>query len=224
MTFGWAWCLSFWRKSTLLHHVIRYLKGMLLKKEDDRIVLLTNGVGYEVRLPVVVRSTYNAKELGEEVELYISYQQAEKQPKPVLVGFNSEPEREFFEKLLTVHRIGTSTAVDALTVPMSRIARAIEDKDVPTLKKLKGIGGRAAEKIVAELNGKVAKYALMSEEAPSAVGEPEDLKKQVVEVLVRQLGYKSSEANRMVETAMERSPQISSPEELFEEVYKGQKT
>ncbi|MCB7128380.1 MAG: Holliday junction branch migration protein RuvA [Candidatus Brocadiales bacterium] len=204
--------------------MIRYLKGTLLKKEDDRIVLFTNGVGYEVRLPVVVRSTYNEKEIGEEVELYISYQQAEKQPKPVLVGFNSEPEREFFEKLLTVHRIGTSTAVDALTIPISRIAKAIEDKDVSTLKKLNGIGARAAEKIVAELNGKMAKYALMSEGAPLEPGEPEDLKKQVVDVLVRQLGYRSSEASRMVETAMERSPEISSPEKLFEEVYKYQKT
>lgn len=185
--------------------------------------MLTNGVGYEVRLPVVVRSTYNAKEVGDEVELYISYQQAEKQPKPVLVGFNSEPEREFFEKLLTVHRIGTSTVVNALTIPISRIARAIEDKDIPTLKRLKGVGERAAEKIVAELHGKVAKYALMSEEVPSAVSEPEDLKKQVVEVLVRQLGYKSGEANRMVEAAMERCPRISSPEELFEEVYRSQK-
>ncbi len=204
--------------------MIRYLKGTLLKKEDDRIVLFTNGVGYEVRLPVVVRSTYNEKEIGEEVELYVSYQQAEKQPKPVLVGFNSEPEREFFEKLLTVHRIGTSTAVDALTIPISRIAKAIEDKDVSTLKKLNGIGARAAEKIVAELTGKMAKDALMSEGAPLEPGEPEDLKKQVVDVLVRQLGYRSSEASRMVETAMEKSPEISSPEELFEEVYKYQKT
>ncbi len=204
--------------------MIRYLKGRLLKKEDDRIVLFTNGVGYEVRLPVVVRSTYNEKEIDEEVELYISYQQAEKQPRPVLVGFNSEPEREFFEKLLTVHRIGTSTAVDALTIPIGRIARAIEDKDITTLKKLSGIGARAAEKIVAELNGKMAKYALMSEGAPSPAGEPEDLKKQVVGVLVGQLGYKSGEAHQMVETVLQRCPQIRSPEELFEEVYRSQKT
>ncbi|MEK7368559.1 MAG: Holliday junction branch migration protein RuvA [Planctomycetota bacterium] len=211
-------------KGRLLYHVIRYLKGILLKKEDDRIVLLTNGVGYEVRLPAIIRSVYNKKEVGEEVELFISYQQAERQPKPVLVGFNSEPEREFFEKLLTVHRIGIATAVDALTIPVSRVARAIEDKDISTLGKLKGVGKRIAEKIVAELNGKVAKYALMSEEGPSAVGEPKDLQKQVVDVLVRQLGYKSGEASKMVEAAIQRCPQISSPEELFEEVYKSQKT
>ncbi len=185
--------------------------------------MLTNGVGYEVRLPAVVRSTYNDKVIDDEVELYISYQQAEKQPKPVLVGFNSEPEREFFEKLLTVHRIGTSTAVDALTIPIGRIARAIEDKDVSTLKKLDGIGERAAEKIVAELNGKMAKYALMSEGTAPPADEPEDLKKQVVSVLVGQLGYRSSEANQMIDAVLRKSPQISSPEELFEEVYKSRK-
>jgi Holliday junction DNA helicase RuvA len=203
--------------------VIRYLKGKLLKKEDDRIVLLINGVGYEVRLPAVVRLTYNAKQIDDEVELYISYQQAEKQPKPVLVCFNSEPEREFFEKLLTVHRIGTSTAVEALTIPIGKIARAIEEKDIPALKKLNGIGERAAEKIVAELNGKMGKYALMSEGAAPSADEPEDLKKQVMSVLVGQLGYRSSEASQMIDEVLHKSPHISSPEELFEEVYRSTK-
>jgi len=41
--------------------MIRYIKGLMLKKEDDRVVVLANGVGYEILLPKVVRQTYNGK-------------------------------------------------------------------------------------------------------------------------------------------------------------------
>ncbi|HHT9120360.1 MAG TPA: Holliday junction branch migration protein RuvA [Candidatus Hypogeohydataceae bacterium YC41] len=202
--------------------MIRYLKGTLLEKEEDRIVVLNGGVGYEVRLPFVVRAFYNTKEAGQEVELYISYQQSERQPKPLLIGFNTEAEREFFEKLITVDGIGPSKAIEALTMPVARIARAIEDKEISALEKLKGIGRRSAEKIVAELHGKVAKYALMTtEELPSL--EPEDLRKQVEAVLVKQLGHKPAEASQLVIKALQRNPKLSTPEELFEEVYRGQR-
>jgi Holliday junction DNA helicase RuvA len=53
--------------------------------------------------------------------------------------------------------------------------------------------------------------------------EAVDLKKQVEEVLVKDLGHKLSEAQRLVKEAMQRNPNISTPEELFEEVYRGQK-
>jgi Holliday junction DNA helicase RuvA len=202
--------------------LIRYLKGALLEKEEDRIVVLSGGLGYEVRLPSIVRACYNSREVGQEVELYISYQQSERQPKPLLVGFNTEAEREFFEKLITVDGIGPSKGIEALTVPVATIARAIEDKDTHALEKLKGIGRRSAEKIVAELHGKVAKYALMPlGESPSV--EPEDLRKQVEAVLVKQLGHKPAEASQMVKEAFQRNPRLSTPEELFEEVYRGQR-
>jgi Holliday junction DNA helicase RuvA len=202
--------------------LIRYLKGTLQEKEEDRIVVLSGGVGYEVRLPFVVRAFFNAIETGQEVELYISYQQSERQPKPLLVGFNTGAEREFFERLITVDGIGPSKAIEALTMPVARIARAIEDKDIAALGRLKGIGRRSAEKIVAELHGKVAKYALItSEEMP--VPEPEDLRKQVEAVLVKQLGHKAAEASQLIKEALQRNPKISTPEELFEEVYRGRR-
>jgi len=53
--------------------------------------------------------------------------------------------------------------------------------------------------------------------------EPEDLRRQVEEVLVKQLGHTRSEAARMVSEAMAQNPAITSPEELFEEVYRGQR-
>lgn len=207
--------------------MIRFIEGKLLKKEEDRVVVFTNGVGYEILLPAVVRQTFNAKKAGEDgeiVRLYIYYHQTERQPKPLLIGFNCEPEKEFFEKFIQVEDIGPPTAVKALAMPIAQIARAIEERDSRTLEKLKGIGKRTADKIIATLQGKVGKFALMREDAAPPEVEIEDFKKQVEEVLVKDLGHKLSEAQRLVREALARNPNISTPEELFEEVYRGHKS
>ena len=206
--------------------MIRYLEGRLLKKEEDRVVVLANGVGYEILLPAIVRKTFNPKKAGEDgevVKLYIHYHQTERQPKPLLIGFNYEPEKEFFEKFITVEDIGPPTAVKALVLPIPRIAKAIEERDSQTLESLKGIGRRTADKIIATLQGKVGKFALMREDHIPAEVEVVDFKRQVEEVLVKDLGHKVSEAQRLVKEAMQRNLNITTPEELFEEVYRGQK-
>ena len=206
--------------------MISFLEGKLLKKDEDRVVILANGIGYEVLLPSIVRQTYNNKKAGEDgdqVELHIFYHQSERQPKPMLVGFNFDVEKEFFEKFIKVEDIGPTAAVRALVLPVPEIAKAIEERDINTLTRMRGIGKRTAEKIVATLNGKVGKFALMKEEMIPAIIEPEDLRRQVEEVLVKQLGHKRGEASQMINQALTRNPDINSPEELFEEVYRGQK-
>ena len=204
--------------------MIRYIEGRLLKKEEDRIVVLANGVGYEILLPAIVRKTFSSKRAGEDgemVKLYIYYHQTERQPKPLLIGFNFEPEKEFFEKFITVEDIGPPTAVKALVLPIPKIAKAIEERDSKTLESLKGIGRRTADKVIATLQGKVGKFALMMEDQIPLSSESVDFKKQVEEVLVKDLGHRMSEAQRLVTEAMTRNPDISTPEELFEEVYRG---
>lgn len=207
--------------------MISYLEGTLFKKEGDKLVVLAQGVGYEVLLPSIVSQALAGKRSGEDgdrVKLHIFYHQSEHQPKPVLVGFNTEVEKEFFEKFIKVEAIGPTAAVKALTMPVSTIARAIEEKDTSTLQRLKGIGKRTADKIVATLQGKVGKFALVrDEQMPAPPVEPEDLRRQVEDVLVKQLGHTRSEAARMVSEAMAQNPAITSPEELFEEVYRGQR-
>ena len=207
--------------------MIRYIEGKLFKKEEDRIVVLSNGVGYEILLPAIVRKTFTSKKAGEEgelVKLHIYYHQTERQPKPLLIGFNFEPEKEFFERFITVEDIGPPSAVKALVLPIAKIAKAIEERDSKTLESLKGIGKRTADKIIATLHGKVGKFALMREDqVPVELLEVVDFKKQVEEVLVKDLGHKPGDAQRLVKEALLRNPNIASPEELFEEVYRGQK-
>lgn len=111
-----------------------------------------------------------------------------------------------------------------MTLPVRDIARAIENKDVATLQKLNGIGNRTAQKIIATLEGKMGKFALIHPgEEQKTDGPVPEFTDMVLNVLVSQLGYKAADAKRMVAEAMERNPTIATPESLFDEVYRGEK-
>lgn len=203
--------------------MIGYLEGSLLKRDEDRILLLANQVGYEVLLPAFVMESFKDKGKGDELSLFIYYYQTERQPKPTLIGFNLEAEKEFFQHFISVEAIGPMKAVTALEIPVREIARAIEGGDAGTLVKLKGIGKRTAQKIIATLEGKVGKFALISKDDKSSspsVGE--DFAGQVLEVLVGQLGHKAQDAKEMVTAALERNPDIVTAEALFDEIYHGE--
>jgi Holliday junction DNA helicase RuvA len=203
--------------------MIGYLEGRLLKIEDERILLLVSHVGYEVMLPNFVRQTLNDKDVGDEVAFYIYYYMTDRQPKPVLIGFNLEAEKEFFQLFISVEAIGPLKAVKAMEVSIRDIANAIELGDVAMLKKLKGIGARTAQKIVATLQGKVNKFALIRQMETIPRVESKDITGPVLDVLVNQLGHRPANAKRMVAEALERNKDISTPEDLFDEVYKAEK-
>jgi Holliday junction DNA helicase RuvA len=191
--------------------VIGYIEGKILKKEDERVLVLANQVGYEILLPAFVMDGLVTKKVGDDIALYIFYQQTDRQPKPILIGFNLEAEKEFFQFFISVEDIGPLKAVKALGVPVREVARAIENRDVHSLTQLKGIGTRTAQKIIATLEGKMGKFALIRKE-------------QVIQVLVNQLGHRTADARRMINGALRRNSAIRTPEELLEEVYRGEQT
>lgn len=203
--------------------MIGYIEGKILKKEEDRILILTNQIGYEILLPAIVMASLQEKKIGDDVSLYIFYQQTERQPKPVLIGFNLEVEKEFFQYFISVEDIGPLKAAKALTVPVREIATAIEAGEIASLTKLKGIGRRTAQKIIATLEGKMGKFALIRPEDRQAQPPVEDFSKQVLDVMIKQLGHRMADAQQMIEKALKRNCAINTPEELFEEVYRGER-
>jgi holliday junction DNA helicase RuvA len=202
--------------------MIGYLQGRLLQFEEERILLLVHQVGYEIMVPAFVAETLKSKKVGDELALYIYFHQTERQPKPVLIGFNLEAEKEFFQLFISVEAIGPLKAVKALTLPVRDIADAIEVNDLEALKRLRGIGQRTAQKMVATLQGKVSKFALIRKSESPAPSGPEDMVQPVIDVLVHQLGHRPADAKRMVAEAFKRNEDIASPEQLFDEVYRGE--
>ncbi|MCL0048299.1 hypothetical protein M1N20_02475 [Dehalococcoidia bacterium] len=100
--------------------MISYIKGTIrgIDNETSKVVVDVNGVGYEVLLPLfVMRSLMDrGKEEGDEIALQVYYHVSERQPRPVLVGFNNDFERRFFEKLIAVEDIGPSKAAPGIRV------------------------------------------------------------------------------------------------------------
>lgn len=206
--------------------MIAYLEGRLLKKEKERIVLLVNHVGYEILLPAFVMKSLADRHLDDELPLYIYFHQTERTPRPVLIGFNRETEREFFELFISVETIGPMKAVKALTLPVEDIAMAIESRDAGVLKKLSGIGERMANKIIATLQGKTGRFVVVRKtpgprEDIEDVAVEKDFAARVIDVLISKLGHKFPEAREMVANALKRNPSIADPESLFEEIYRG---
>ncbi len=215
--------------------MIATLAGRVRRKLEDRIVLECGGVGYEVFMPpIAIRQLESVSagsgEKASELELVIYYHATRDQPRPVLIGFTSDLDKEFFEKLVTVKDIGPMVAARALAAPVAELAAAIARQDEKYLRTLPGIGPQKAKNIVAQLQSKVAKFALAREGAPigpsearPAPGAADALRELVWEVLVKQLGHRPSEASQLITDALRRRPPIATPEELFDEIYRGEK-
>ena len=211
--------------------MIASLRGRLRRRLEGRVILESAGVGYEVVLPPVVAQGLDGLAAGDgtdaaELELVIYYHATRDQPRPVLIGFTRDLEREFFERLITVKDVGPLVAARALVAPITDIADAIVRKDERFLRRLPGIGPQKCRNIVAQLEGKVAKYALLPrEETPKLAPreEGDEVGALVRDVLVRQMGLRPGEADQAIRDALARNPDIDAPEALFEEIYRARR-
>lgn len=204
--------------------MIGYLEGQLLDCTSDAVLLLAGQVGYEVLVSPFIRSQVMALPPEEPVRLYIYYHVTERQPRPVLIGFPEKRDKAFFQLFLSVSAIGPVKAVKAMIRPVGEIAAAIEDKQVPVLAKLPGIGPRTAEKIIATLHGKTLEFADRIPSRPPVstagpVADSPDMVTMVTGVLVDQLGHSPASAQRMVRAALEKNPGIHTPEALLDAIY-----
>jgi Holliday junction DNA helicase RuvA len=213
--------------------MIATLTGRLRRRHEDRVVLECGGIGYEVYLPPIALralegASVEAGDKASELSLVIYYHATRDQPRPVLIGFTSDLDKEFFERLITVKDIGPMVAARALAAPVAELADAIARQDEKYLRALPGIGPQKAKNIVAQLQAKVAKFALARPGAgaepvaarPAGAGDVEAVRELVWEVMVKQLGHRPSEASQLIEDAFRRRPTLATAEELFDEIYR----
>jgi len=139
---------------------------------------------------------------------------------PKLIGFLDPLDREFFETFTTVPGVGFMRALKCLVRPLNEIALAIERGDTAFLKELPFIGAKTAERIVTELRGKMAKFALSRTEEPLSVEQESsaELKHEALQVL-EQLEYSHPEAQRMVDAIFARHKNLKTTEDFLRKVY-----
>jgi len=147
--------------------VIAFLRGRLLEKHPNQIIVETGGVGYDVVIPI---STFSAlPEAGSEVKLRIHTHVREDALS--LFGFLTSDEKTIFEKLISVSGIGPTLAIKVLSgMATSDLTAAIRNGHVEQLVRIPGVGKKTAERIVLELKDKLEGVAAMA-----AAGVPASL-------------------------------------------------
>jgi len=169
--------------------MIAHLRGIVIEKEADEVVIEAGGVGYRV-FPTgsALRSL---PELGREGRLFVHMHATQEGP-PVLYGFADADERRLFDTLLGVQGVGPKVAVAVLSgLPAGELVKAIAAGDVARLTQIRGVGRKTAERIAVELRDKVGAVAgggKAAGAAPVPTGKLGD-----VHGALLSLGYKASE-------------------------------
>lgn len=214
--------------------MITQITGSVDHFSENLLTLRVAGISYEVYIPTAVIHGLEGKlSGGAELSLttYHYYQTDPSKSIPILIGFSNRIEREFFEKFITVSGVGPKAAVRALSRAIPDIATAIDEGNLVFLKSLPGIGEQRAKEIIAKLQGKMGKFALMPGGSPAATAKipskaeapSTDVREEAFEVLL-QLQYKREEAKQMVQKAFSRNARLATVEEVLNEVYRNKKS
>jgi len=203
--------------------MIARICGKIIKRCANSLLIDLSGLSYEVYIPTAIMSRLDEGLADDGTIKLVTYHYHNVEPSrsvPILIGFLNEVERDFFQQFITVSGIGPKAALKALAQPISIIAKAIDEGDIDFLKSLPGIGQQRAREIVAKLQGKVGKFALI-QDADTKIKKSavDDIESEAIEILA-QLQYKRQEAKEMVRKAYERFPDAATTEELLNEVYR----
>ena len=209
--------------------MISRIRGIVDQFSENTLIVNVGGVSYEVYIPTAVMKSFDGKLAKDAPVALVTYHYYQTDPSksiPILIGFSNNIEKEFFEKFITVSGVGPKAAVRALSQPIPAIAQAIDSGDLGFLKSLPGIGEQRGKEIIAKLQGKMGKFGLMQGSAPLSKKQPSlaaDIQEEATEVLI-QLQYKKEEARQMIQKAFARRSDLSSVEEVLNEVYRQKKT
>ncbi len=193
------------------------LKGCLLQKNPDHVVVDVQGVGYHVWITLNTFETLPQPD--QEVTLLIYHQVGEHSQD--LFGFADADEREVFKHLIAISGIGAKTAITILSgAQPDEFRRRVQEGDEEALTAIPGVGPKMARRILIELKDKFGVEALPWETmTATGVGET-DTATQAVQSLVA-LGYKSQEARRAVQSALKQVNDQAPVEDLIRAALKG---
>ncbi len=182
--------------------MIGFLRGRVLEKQPNRVLVDVNGVGYEVIVPL--STFYDVGDEGAEVSLRVHTHVREDALQ--LYGFLSLLERQVFERLIAVSGIGPKLAISVLSGLETRdLVVAVQRGDIARLTGIPGVGKKTAERIVLELQEKLSQLASQAAvDARPAVAEGDRLRGDLLSAL-QNLGYHRTDAERAIDVVLEQS-------------------
>ncbi len=175
--------------------MISYLRGRILEKHPQRVIVDVAGVGYDVQVPL--STFYNLGDAGSEVTLRVHTHVREDAFS--LFGFATVLELQLFERLISINGVGPKLALAVLSgIEAGELVRAVRLQDVARLVTIPGVGKKTAERIALELKDRLPKGL------PADVTTPrlpqDELKDDVISALLN-LGYQRVAAEKVIEKA-----------------------
>ena len=175
--------------------MIAQLRGQILRKGPQEVVVDVAGVGYRVAIPV--STFYRLGEPGSDVELR-TYTHV-REDTLALYGFLTGAEQDLFERLISVGGVGPRLAVNILSgIEVPDLVSALRTSDVSRLTRVPGVGKKTAERLIVELKDKMP--PAVPEETPMAPAADRP-KEDLLSALVN-LGYSRGEVERGVDRAL----------------------
>ena len=184
--------------------MIAYLRGRLLEKRPNQVIVDVNGVGYDVQIPV---STFShLGDTGAEVKLFIHTHVRE--DTLALYGFLAPKDKALFERLISVSGIGPRLAITLLSgMDTEELSTAIRRSEVQRLIRVPGVGRKTAERLILELRDKLGP-------ADAATPAPAGIDEEVISALLN-LGC----ARPAAEAAVDKARKNGAPED-FEPLFR----
>ncbi len=194
-----------------------YIKGTLVSKGNDYIVLETGGIGYHINVPVTALERMSTG-CDAKVHTYLHV----REDGWLLFGFPNEEELKMFRQLIKVSGVGPKAALSLVSyIPPSRFGLAVLTDDADALVKAPGIGKKTAMRIILELKDKVKKEQgeeLKAISSSAGLNENQDSKIQEAVSALLMLGYSAQEANRAVSSVYSEEMSL---EAIIREALKG---
>lgn len=177
--------------------MIDYVKGTVVYKSADGIVVENGGLGYRI-----LTTSTSASELFLEEEATVYTELVVREDAMFLVGFSSREELEVYRLLVTVSGVGPRVALSALSsIHYDELCAAISDRNIKVLQTAQGIGKKTAERMVLELKDKVSVSVRDAARTGyrSKPGELDAVLEEEVVGALMALGYTKTEANRLLD-------------------------
>ncbi len=181
--------------------MITQLKGRMIEKSPTEVVIDCNGVGYMVHISL---NTYSNLTDSESITLFTHLQV--KEDSNTLFGFYEKTERNLFRQLISVSGIGASIARTMLSsLSPGEIQSAIISGNTSLIQSVKGIGLKTAQRVIIELKDKVSSIS----ENDNFIGSISNTNKDEALSALEVLGYSRKNTNKIIETLLNNSPEIS---------------
>jgi Holliday junction DNA helicase RuvA len=182
--------------------MIASLRGTLVGKAPNRLIVDVGGVGYDVQVPL--STFYVLGDEGSAVTLRVHTHVRE--DAIALFGFATALELDLFNRLIAINGIGPKLALAVLSgIEPSDLVRAIRLQDVARLTAIPGVGKKTAERIGLELKDRLPAAMQTPERAPQAASPQDQMRDDLLSALIN-LGYQRQAAEKALDRVLEETP------------------